>query len=114
MKILVNQDFKEVGMVASNMLYLSDGSFAGVVLGDCIFNHRGVLTAKYIFNKVYDLKGSIIASREAVSRLPETFTVVIRPDLAWSVLSRIKEHSHSKIIPRQQWSPTPFCDLFRN
>ena len=87
----------------------------GLVLGNCVFDQQAKVVGKLFQQKVYNVKGEVLASQAQDSLpIPGNFNVSGCILNAWEILVMIKDHSCPFVTPKNSWSNASLAECLYN
>lgn len=112
---IVRNKVNDVVLVIQNNIVFSPTAHIviGILIGDCLFGKSFKMVGKIFNSTVYLLNGNIAGKVE----VDQTFKVrVIKKEhmiAAWSILSRVKDHTSQWIIEKKAWAPKDISEYLK-
>jgi len=83
----------------------------GILLGNCVFGPQAKVLGKSFHDKVYSLKGELLARIEKTPAvLPQSLNVRKCIDESFQLMVRIKDHICPWIPERQDWASASLAE----
>jgi hypothetical protein len=108
MYTITNQKGEKVAHIQNMMIMdLSQEQVLGILIGDCFFGRQNKVIGK-IFNKTaYLINGQIVGKVNTNEEFKNIALKKAQMQVAWDILSNIKEHTGTWIVESNKWSEKP-------
>ncbi|NCI45538.1 4-fold beta flower protein [Sediminibacterium soli] len=113
MQALYNHAGEVVAYQYQHMLVHPDNlKVLGLILGNCVFSNQANMLGKLFQQKVYNLSGEVLASKDEASLpLPQSFDTTGSIMEAWQILVKIRDHSCPWVTAKNNWSHSSLGEL---
>lgn len=113
MHYLADRQQQPVAIIYQNVLLNPSGSNVfGVILGNCVFDGRGKVCAKYFRHTLFALDGKVLAKENGpVRHISMELPAVM--DASWELVSNIDDHQCPMIDPLTEWAQESLTDYFK-
>lgn len=108
MYTILNQKGEKVAHIQNMIIMdLAQEQVLGILIGDCFFGRQNKVIGK-IFNKTaYLVNGEIVGKIISNDDFKNIALKKVQMQLAWDILTNIKEHTSTWIIETNKWSEKP-------